>query len=51
MSHVARQDFMILQDPDDEERALHLEELHVVTFFDANASVIQGTRKNTKFKI
>lgn len=45
------QDFMILQDPDDEERALHLEELHVVTFFDANASVIQGTRKNMRFKI
>lgn len=31
--------------------ALHLEELHVVTCFDANASVIQGTRKNTRFKI
>lgn len=45
------QDFMILQDPDDEERAFHLEELHVVTFFDANPSVIQGTRKNTRFKI
>lgn len=42
---------MILQDPDDEERAFHLEELHVVTFFDANPSVIQGTRKNTRFKI
>ena len=29
---------MILQDPDDEERALHLEELHVVTFLPMQAS-------------